>query len=386
MLQQMGRRLAHWISRRRFESDLQEEIEFHRLLTQQALERDGANSEDAAYAARRALGNVTLAREDARQIWTWRAAERLWADLRYATRSLRHHPTFCIIAILTLAIGVGSVTTIFSVVDAQVWKPLPFPEPNRLVTIYTRVASPAQPRDISTRREFLTWRSATDVFESLAGFAWTKRQVLCGSGPAESVRVMPVTSNFFTVLGRGTLYGRTFSATDDATAGVVLLSESYWRRVSGSDPTVVGTTVLIDDKPHAIVGVVAGRIEFVDEPDLYSLIDINSLDAMQSGVRDTVTVGRLRQDIDLVRAKAEMNAVIQRLAHEQPADYNGRTIDVRTLHESFTSYNWRSLYFFLGAAACVLLLACANLANLLLARAQVRRREFAIRGALGSGP
>ncbi len=384
LLGNLWRRVGYWMHRRQLNAELTEELELHRARRQQALEDDGLPPAEAARAARRALGNVTLAREDAREVWIWRRVERLWADLRYAVRSLRTQRTFCAVAVFTLAAGIGSTTAVFSVVEAELWKPLPFPDPDRLVTIFTRGTGSHPSNDIATIRDLLAWRSETDVFEGVAAFRPPRRQVLRGRGTPESVVVRPVTSNFFSVLGRGAPLGRVFGPADEAWGSAVMLSDACWRRIFAADPGIVGMTVAIDDRPHVIVGVAAPhRLEVINEADLYTAIDLRAGEA--AGARDLYVIGRLKPTVGVPSAEAAIRTILQRLALDDPSDYAGRTVRIQTIREAMSGGNWRTLYFFFGAAAFVLLLSCANVANLLLARALVRQREFAIRGALGGG-
>jgi putative ABC transport system permease protein len=368
------------------EADLNEELEFHRASRQAALERDGLSPDEAARTARRALGNVTLAREDARDVWIWRSVERLWADVRYAVRSLRTQRTFCAVAVFTLAAGIGSTTAVFSVVEAELWKPLPFPDPDRLVSVFTRGTGSRQSNDIATVRDFLAWQFETDVFEGLGAFRPPTRHALRDRGTPESVIVRPVTSNFFSVLGRGAALGRMFGPSDEASGSAVILSDACWRRMFAADPSIVGTSIMIDDRPHVIVGVAApDRLEIINESDLYSVIDLRPGEAARSRTRDLYVIGRLKPHQSVSNAEAAIRAILQRLAREYPSDYAGRIVRIQTIRDALIGYNWRTLYFFLSAAIFVLLLSCANVANLLLARALVRQREFAIRRALGGG-
>ena len=165
-----------------------------------------------------------------------------------------------------------------------------------------------------------------------------------------------------------------------------MLSDAGWRRLFAADPQVVGRTIALDDEPHVVIGVAApDRLEFIADPDLFQLIDLATTAAGDRRVRDLVTIGRLKKGFSRGAAETELRIVAKRLAHDYPADDVGRDVGVDGLREAHTGWNWRPLVVFLGSAVVVLLLSCANVANLLLARAVDRRREFAIRGALGGG-
>jgi predicted permease len=381
------RRIQYWCRARTIEADLAEELEIHRAMTQERLERDGLPAPDAFYASRRALGNVTLAREEARAVWIWPSLEHLWQDVRFGARLLRKQPAFAATAIMTLAVGIGATTTVFSVVEAEIWKPLPFPDSHRLVALYTTGPGPSESQEPVSVPDFRDWRSQSHAFEEVAAFRWSVRHVLRGRDGPETVRVLPVTSNFFTALRRMPALGRPFGPEDERAGRPVILSDGCWRRLFGADPQIVGRPITLDDEPHVVVGVLtAERLEFIPDPDLFEIIDLTSpAGSGDRSTRDLNAAGRLKDGVERAAAEADLRIVAQRLARDYPAEHVGRGVRVDGLHEAYTGWNWRPLYFFLGAAGFVLLLSCANVANLLLARAVNRQREFAIRGALGGG-
>ena len=330
------------------------------------------------------MGNVVLAREDARATWIWPSLERFGQDLRYGARLLRKQPAFAATAILTLAVGIGATTTVFSVVEAEIWKPLPFPDAHRLVALHTTAPSASQ--DLVSAAEFTDWRSQSHAFEDLAAFRWSARHVLRGRDGPESVRALPVTPGFFTALRRRPALGRPFGPEDERASRSVILSDGGWRRLFGADPEVVGRAITLDDEAYVIVGVMAAdRLEFVTDPDLFEVIDLTAPAARDRATRDLNAIGRLRNGVDRATAEADLRIIAQRLARDYPAAHAGRGVRVDGLREAHTGWNWRPLFFFLGAALVLLTLSCANVANLLLARAVGRQREFAIRGALGGG-
>jgi len=381
------RRLKYFLQRDRLARELAAEIEHHRSMTRMRLEREGMTPQDAETASRRLMGNTALARDDARAIWIWPALDRLWLDARCAIRMLRRQPTFAITAILTLAVGIAATTTVVSIVEAELVKPLPFRDAHRLIAVYT--TGPGALQDSASLPDLLDWRVQSRALDELAAFRWSRRRVLRGSGTPESIRVMPVTSNFFATLRLLPSRGRPFAAEDDAAAEAVILTDSSWRRFFSADPLVVGKAITLDDKSHVIVGVLRpeARLEFVPEPDVFAVLDPTPPHriAIDRSARDLQVIGRLKDQVDLSTADTEIRSIARRVAHEYPAEYNGRGTWVGGLRETYTGWNWRPLMFFLGAAVFVLLLSCVNVANLLLARALGRQREFAIRGALGGG-
>ena len=312
--------------------------------------------------------------------------DQLWQDVRYGARLLRKQPTFAATAILTMAVGIGATTTIFSVVEAELWRPLPFPDAHRLVAVHTTAPGASGSQEPLSAPDFRDWRSQGHAFAELAAFRWNVRHVLRAGGGPETVRALPVTSNFFAALRRKPALGRPFGSEDERAGRSVILSDGCWRRLFGADPEVVGRTIALDDEPYVIVGVMtADRLEFVPDPDLFEVIDLTS-SAGDRSTRDLNVIGRLNDGVERAAAEADVRIVAQRLARDYPVDRAGRGVRVEGLREAYTGWNWRPLLFFLGAALVLLLLSCANVANLLLARAVGRQREFAIRGALGGGP
>src|SRR5262245_8784603 len=376
------RRVAFWFDRRRRAADLAAELEHHRARTQSALEADGIAADEAAARSRRAMGNVTLAREDAREVWIAGGLERIWRDAVYGARALRREPVFATTALLTLTLGITTTTTVFSVVDSGLWKPLAFPQPSQLVGIH-----PYGPGAITYERvsgpDLLDWQSQARMAE-YAGSTSTSRQVLRAAS-AESIVVRPVTANYFQVLRRMPALGRAFAPEDDSGERPVILSEATWRRLFNADPSIVGRRIAIDGEGYAVIGVDSGVARFAGDPDVFVLLDRSAAGFHDRSRRLIDVIGRMQDGVEITQAQAELQAVVARIAAAFPTDHAGHGVRVVDLKRFSYGYNWRPLYFFLGAASLVLLLSCVNVANLLLARALRRQREFAIRGALGGG-
>ena len=376
------RRVAFWFDRRRQAADLAAELEHHRARTQSALEADGIPAGEAAVRSRRVMGNVTLAREDAREVWIAGWVERVWRDAIYGARALRREPVFAITALLTLTLGITTTTTVFSVVDAELWKPLPFPRPSQLVGVH-----PYGPGNLTYERvsgpDFLDWQSETRLAE-YAGSASAGRGVVRAAG-AESISMLSVTANYFQVLQRPPALGRAFVPEDVHGDRAIILSETAWRRLFNGDPSVVGRRIAIDGESHAVVGVDCSVAHFANDPDAFVLLDPSSPAFRVRSLRQINVIGRMQDGVGIAQAQAELQAVVARIAAAYPEDHTGHGVRVLDLKRFSYGYNWRPLCFFLGAALLVLLLSCVNVANLLLARALRRQREFAIRGALGGG-
>ncbi|HVD91646.1 MAG TPA: ABC transporter permease [Vicinamibacterales bacterium] len=384
MLMRILRRAGYWLTARRHAAELSAEIEHHRARTQEMLEADGLPAAEAAARSRRAMGNVTLAREDARDVWIGDVIERVWRDVKYGARGLRREPMFALTACVTLAVGMAIATTAFSVADAELWKPLPFPDPDALVVVYPSQFGAHGSMERLAGADFLDWRVQSGAFSDLAATRDDTRRVLHRDS-AESVWVRPVTANYFRLLGRPALIGRNFEDGDERGARAVMLSERAWRRLFNADRGILGRTVTIDDQPVTIVGVQAGALQFTTDPDVFITIDTAARDFRDRSNRAVDVIGRLRPGVDAAVAQAEMAVIAARIARDYPEGRAGHRVSVSDLRTFDTGYNWRPLYFFLGAAGLVLLLTCVNVAGLVLARALRRGREFALRGALGGG-
>jgi predicted permease len=374
------RRLHFWVDARRQASDLAAEMEDHRARLQAAYEADGIAPAEAAARSRRAMGNVTLAREDARDIWVFATIERVWRDAVYALRSLRREPTFAVTAIVTLALGSIATITTFTIVDAELWKPLPFPDARQLVTVHCE--KPGSSFELISGADFLDWNAQSRLVEYIGG-QQTIGRVLQRDIP-ERVVVWPVTSRFFSVLGVPAPLGRAFDP-KDAPGTAVIVSDRAWQRLFNRDPGVIGRRVVLDGRAYSIIGVAAGvRLEFTQDPDFFVAIDETDPSFRDRRARTVDVYGRMRPGVRMAQAQSELQTIAARIASVYPIDHNEYVVSVRDIGW-FLSFDWRQLYFFFSAAALVMMLSCFNVANLLLSRALRRQREFAIRGALGGG-
>ena len=363
MLSRLFRRLDYFLHRDRYEAYLREEMEYHR-------ERTGGP----------AFGNVLLAREDARDVWAFSAVERVCRDVVYAVRGLRREPTFALTALLTLTLGAVTTITIFTIVDAELWKPLPFPNSTQLVAADSeRPGSHSEP---ISGPDLMDWNAQSSLVEYV-GAQSRERRVLRAE-TAESVTVLPVTTRFLSVFGVSPALGRTFGP-DDRHGAAVMLSGAGWQRLFNGDPLIVGRSIVLDDQAFTVVGVTGMRIEFESEPDFFVAIDTSQPAFVDRRNRMLEVYGRMHPGVHLPQARSELQGIFARIASAYPADHANHLIQLFDLQEYKTGFNWRELYFFLAAAALVMVLSCLNVANLLFSRALRRQREFAIRGALGGG-
>src|SRR5439155_4829002 len=316
-------------------------------------------------------------------------------DLRYALRLLLKRPGFSGVAVLTLALGIGANTAIFSVVNGVLLKPLPYPEPDRLVMLWERSPRRGFDREKVTGPDFLDWREQNRVFESMAfwpGWLGADDFNLVGADGVEKVKAIYASSSLFGVLRVKPLLGRAFLPEDDQWHGhrVAVVSRELWRRRFAANPDIIGQTFTVDTygrRDYAIVGVMPPGFRFPDRCDLWLAAGWMGvrLDERRSAHWHCV-IARLKPGVTLREAEAELNTIQGRIEWAHPNDLVGSIVAVVPLLEQTVGRNLRlALRVLWGVVACVLLIACVNVANLLLAQAAARQKEIALRVALGAG-
>jgi putative ABC transport system permease protein len=378
--------------RKQLDRDLQDELAFHLANRERENRAAGMDASEARYAARRKLGSITGVKEKSREMWTFAGVETVWQDVRYGARALRKNPGSTAVALLTLALGVGANTALFSVVKGVLLNALPYRQPDRMVALARGDSQTPLPTNVSYA-EVEDWKARTRSLREIALYrGWTPSSA-SGSAP-EIVYGLRVTQNFFNVLGASPYLGRGLSREEDAPGRwhVVLLSYPYWIRRFGGNPNAVGQTVLLDQVPFQIVGVLPRNFEprsFTDAgspPDVWAPLGYNlSLPVACRSCQHLRAVARLNDGVTLSQARAEMNSIASQLAREFPREYpSDAMVTILPLRESWYGQIKAALWLLLGATAFVLLIACANIANLLLALAAKKRREVALRVALGA--
>ena len=385
-------RLRALFRRNSMEAELEEELRAHLEHQVEKYVQSGMSREEAERRARIDLGGLDQVKEECRDSWGVRVITELAQDLRFGLRQLRRSPGFTTVAVMTLALGIGANTAIFSVVSTVLMRRLPYGEPDRLVWIteyWPRLHSTLIPSP-----EYLNWRDQNQVFHSIAAYGVSGQLNLSGDGEPERIEATGMTWNFLPVLGVRPALGRSFLPEEDRPAGppVVILGHSLWQRRFRSDPNLVGKTIALDEKGYSVVGILPESFRFPGDwsPELFvpsNLPPKADWNARSWGIVDVI--GRLKPGVTVGRATGDLVTINTRtdkaLSSADAPFRAGLQVRIETLHEHLVGDARPLLLILLGAVGFVLLLACVNVANLQLARAATREKEFAVRAAIGAG-
>jgi putative ABC transport system permease protein len=386
----MRERLHEWWLRLRamrhgkqLDADLEEEMKFHLDMREQSLREDGLSASDARDAARRQFGNDLRVRETLREQWRWGPLDRLWQDIRFGTRLAGRDRSFTAVVVATLALGIGASTAMFTIVDAVVLRPYQFPNSDRLFVVWETNLERGANRTVAAVANYFDWRTSVSSFSDLGAFEM--RTDNRSDGPqAEQLKGAVASSAFFRALAIRPLEGRFFRPDEDQPANrrVAILGQEYWQRAFGGDRTAVGRSITINGEPHEVIGVMPPmRGPFL--ADIWRPMAPNPED-IDRGDHSIIVVGRLADGRSAAQAEAELQAVAANLERIHP-DNRGWSVRLESLYDAVVQPSTRrSMTVLMSAVALLLIIACVNVANLMLARGARRQREISTRLALGA--
>jgi putative ABC transport system permease protein len=370
---------------RRVETDLDQEVQSHLELLIEENIRAGMPSQEALRAARIELGGQEQVKEQVREERFGNWLQSVFADCRYGVRQLRNNPGFTAVAVLTLALGIGANTAIFSVVDATLLRPLPYPEPDRLVRIWESSVKYDSPRNVVNPFNFLDWRDHSQAFESMAAVLTTMTNLSSHAQPI-AVPGMQVSPEFFSILRIAPFLGRTFCPADGIPGQdtSVILSYDLWQGQFGSDKAIVGQKIDVDGVPHVVVGVMPTSFSFPKaKTQVWTALSLARTEDWKDG-RYLTVVARLKRGVSIGQAQQDMLHVAGLTTQARPDFNKNWSANVVPMLEDATQKVRQPLWLLLGCVVFLLLIGCANVANLLLMRGTGRLRELAVRAALGA--